>query len=335
MDNYLYIASGDGGPGHDPGNNGQNPNTLLGAMLRIDVNGDDYPLDTSTNYAIPASNPFVTGGGAAEVWAYGLRNPWRDSFDRANGDLYIADVGQESFEEVNFQRADSTGGENYGWRVREGFGPTPTGGIGDDAPADNVDPIYVYPHGSGTFEGGSITGGYVYRGPITPLSGQYFFGDFGSSHIWSLEVDRDAEAVVAGSLTDWTAAFTPDVGTIGSIASFGEDADGNLYIVDIYGGEVFLLTADPLTGDANGDFLVDGLDYLVWANHFGDDPAADPPGAPANGDFNGDGRVDGLDYVAWAENFGADLDGSVAVPEPSALALCTVAGAVALLRRRR
>src|SRR5690606_31829454 len=140
----------------------QNTSSLLGKMLRIDVNGDDFTDDDARNYAIPDSNPFATSGGAPEEWAYGLRNPWRASFDRQTGDLWIGDVGQNNREELNFQPADSDGGENYGWRLREGTIATPTGGVGGDRPPGAIDPIYDYPRNPGN----AITGGYVYRGPI-------------------------------------------------------------------------------------------------------------------------------------------------------------------------
>src|SRR5690606_17874433 len=173
-DGYLYIAVGDGGSGHDPQNNGQNKNSLLGKMLRIDVNGDDFPTDSSRNYAIPDDNPFVGADGLDEIWAYGLRNPWRNSFDRETGDFWIGDVGQSTREEINFQPAASTGGENYGWRLREGSIATP-GAVGGARPAGNVDPVYDY----GLSGSQSITGGYVYRGSAMPqLRGHYFFADY-------------------------------------------------------------------------------------------------------------------------------------------------------------
>ena len=154
----------------------------LGKMLRIDVDGDDFPADANRNYAIPASNPFVGVAGDDEIWAYGLRNPWRSSFDRQTGDLYIADVGQGDWEEINVQPAGSAGGENYGWRLREGLVATPS--IGGDKPEGAIDPIHVYQHGSGPDQGLSVSGGYVYRGPIqecrATISSPIMFGlEFG------------------------------------------------------------------------------------------------------------------------------------------------------------
>jgi len=244
---YLYISSGDGGSGNDPGDNGQDTTNLLGKMLRIDVNGDDFPSDPNRNYAVPASNPLVdgAGGNADEIWSYGLRNPWRPSFDRATGDLYIADVGQSAREEINVQPADSTGGENYGWRLREGTIATPSGGVGGPAPPGAIDPIYDYQRGFGPFQGNSVTGGFVYRGLVPELQGKYLFADFISGNIWSLEYDGSDPSTFDGTnftdLQNITSMLTPDVGSIDSIVSFGEDNAGNLFIVDI-GGEVFRIT---------------------------------------------------------------------------------------------
>ena len=262
-DDMLYIASGDGGSGDDDGvghtpgiGNGQDiTDNLLGKILRIDVSGDDFPLDDLRNYKIPPTNPFVGVDGDDEIWAYGLRNPWRASFDRATGDFFLGDVGQGACEEIDVQRASSPGGENYGWRLREGLIETPSIGIGGPKPAGAIDPILNYPHpgwsctgpdhGPG-YVGIAVTGGYVYRGPVTPLVGRYFFGDFGTAHIWSLVWDGSDPSLANGTnftgLTDHSTnpMFTPDVGSIGSIASFGEDAAGNLYIVDL-DGEVFRL----------------------------------------------------------------------------------------------
>ncbi|MEL6110952.1 MAG: PQQ-dependent sugar dehydrogenase, partial [Planctomycetota bacterium] len=244
-DGYLYIASGDGGSANDPFDHGQNPNTLLGAMLRIDIDGDDFPSDASRNYAIPDSNPFAGASvtGADEVWAYGLRNPWRNSFDRETGDLYIADVGQNVKEEINVQPAESAGGENYGWRLREGTIATPS--VGGASPVGAIAPVYDYNHNSSSTGGFSVTGGYVYRGPIEELQGHYFFADFVTSRIWSFRFNGDTPASHDGTnfedFIDWTERINPNAGTISSIASFGEDAEGNLYVVD-RGGEIFRIT---------------------------------------------------------------------------------------------
>lgn len=271
-DGYLYIASGDGGGGNDD-DAGHTPGTgnaqdltdnPLGKLLRIDVDGDDFAADAARNYAIPASNPFVGATGDDEIWAYGLRNPWRASFDRATGDLYIGDVGQGSREEIDVQPAASGGGENYGWRPREGTIATP--GIGDPAPPGAIDPVYDYLHGSGALQGSSVTGGYVYRGPIAELQGQYFFADFINGRIWSFVYDGDDASAFDGSnytdFTDWTDVLSPDAGSIDNVASFGEDADGNLYLIDL-DGDVFTLRAVPLPGAALL-FASAGVLLAVW-----------------------------------------------------------------------
>ncbi len=237
-DGFLYIASGDGGGSNDPRANGQDLTSLLGSMLRIDVNGDDFPNNNARNYRIPSSNPFVgvnVGGEPArgEIWAYGLRNPWRASFDRQTGDLIIGDVGQGAREEINFQSASSQGGENYGWRLREGEIPTP--GVGGARPADNVDPIYTYSRSGNNFTGRSVTGGYRYRGSIAELRGRYFFADFVNGRIWSLRPRKDGFS----DLVFWSSDRLPiDRGELNNVASFGEDANGELYIID-FGGDIF------------------------------------------------------------------------------------------------
>ncbi len=232
-DDMLYFTTGDGGDQHDPQNSGQNKNSLLGKVLRIDVTSgiDDFPSDPAANYHIPPDNPFVGMDGRDEVFAQGFRNPWKASFDRLTGDLYIGDVGQDRFEEINFISASSNGGENFGWRLREGFGATQTGGVGGPLPGAE-DPVYAYAHGSGPLQGNSVTGGYVYRGPIASLQGKYFFADFTSNNIWSLEVNPTTGLMVPGSLINWTkhAGSGPGQGSLNGIASFGEDALGNVYI---------------------------------------------------------------------------------------------------------
>ena len=319
-DGLLYISSGDGGAGNDPGDNGQDiTNNLLGKMLRIDVRGDDFPADAGRNYAIPASNPFVGVTGDDEIWSYGLRNPWRASFDRDNGDLYIADVGQNNREEVDFQPAASVGGENYGWRLREGTIATPTGGVGGAAPAGAVDPIYEYTHGGGASEGFSVTGGYVYRGPAADIQGHYFFADYVTDRIWSFRYD----GVNLTEFTDRTVQFAPNVGSMQDISSFAQDAAGDMYIISL-SGEIFKVVGQPRTpGDTNADHVVNDLDYNNLVAQFGG-----PPGAQS-ADFNDDGVVDLNDFVIQRENFGiaaAPFPTTAAVPEPSTLILLLVAG---------
>ncbi len=220
-DGYLYIASGDGGSGNDPLNAGQNLKTLLGKILRIDVVGTEAQA-----YSIPKDNPFVDNDSALpEIWAYGLRNPWRFSFDSLTGDMYIADVGQNAFEEVNFQAADSTGGENYGWRLMEArscFNPS------ESCNPDNnlVEPILHYAHGSEN--GRSITGGFVYRGEsINSLQRKYIYGDFVSGRIWQAEADPEG-------VRGWRNSLIED--TNYSISTFGVDHEGELYVASFSGG---------------------------------------------------------------------------------------------------
>ncbi|MEM9587310.1 MAG: PQQ-dependent sugar dehydrogenase [Planctomycetota bacterium] len=242
VDGHLYIASGDGGSGNDPNNAGQRLNTHLGKMLRIDPSGDDFPTDPNRNYRIPTDNPFVGVSGALdEIWAYGLRNPFRNSFDRLTGDLIIADVGQQRREEINFQPADSAGGENYGWRLREGTIATPN--VGGAAPAGAIDPVYDYAHGNGTFQGDSVTGGYVYRGLDPALQGKYIFGDFVNGNVWAMTIDSSVDPTLFdgtnfSDLVRLNGDFEIDFGAIDNVASFGEDSAGNLYLVD-FDGDIF------------------------------------------------------------------------------------------------
>jgi glucose/arabinose dehydrogenase len=223
-DGMLYIGMGDGGDGGDPQNNGQRPETLLGSLLRLDVDG-------GSPYAIPADNPFV--GHASfreETWAYGLRNPWRFAFDRQTGDLYIADVGQSAREEVNFQPASSDGGENYGWNVMEGAACFPPGT--QCSMAGLTLPIFDYQQQSGEC---AITGGYVYRGGAIPdLVGRYLYADFCRPWVRSF--------VVSGGAVQGQQDHQDDLGPIDGISSFGEDGHGELYVVTL-GGTIYKLVA--------------------------------------------------------------------------------------------
>jgi len=221
-DGFLYVSLGDGGSGGDPFRNGQNLGSLLGKILRIDVNG-------TQPYAIPSSNPFVGNGSARpEVWAYGLRNPWRLSFDRANGDLYIGDVGQSRREEVDVGLSSRRGGENYGWNTTEGtlcFNPA-----SGCSTAGLTPPVIEYQTGSN----GScaVTGGYVYRGCRLPgYQGTYFYGDYCTALVRSFRFQNGA----AADQRDWTSALSRGVD---AISSFGVDADGEIYIVD-HTGEIY------------------------------------------------------------------------------------------------
>jgi len=217
-DGALYIGTGDGGGSGDRYGNGQNGQTLLGAMLRLDVDGGQP-------YEIPPDNPAV--GNAAvrdEIWAVGLRNPWRYSFDRLTGDLYIADVGQNTYEEINFQPAGDTGGHNYGWPIMEGLHCFPADRACDKAGLTL--PVAEYDHAQGC----SVTGGYVYRGREYPfLNGVYLFGDYCSGRIWGM--------AQSGNTGDWQLVQLAQADV--RLSSFGEDEAGELYLVDIAGGQLF------------------------------------------------------------------------------------------------
>lgn len=238
-DGYLYVATGDGANGA----NSQSLGNQLGKILRLDVSADAFPADPIRNYALPADNPASIAGidGSAVgtgIYAAGLRNPWRVSFDRVTGEMYIGDVGQSTYEEINLGRP----GANYGWSVTEGpFNPGTYPGY--------TNPIYAYDRDSGQ----SVTGGYVYRGPEQDFQGTYFFSDFGSRKIWSMKQ-------VSGSWTfmDLTGQVSVGGGPIGPVASMGEDSLGNLYIVD-YGGKIFRL---DLKSGAGPHRNADAADFL-------------------------------------------------------------------------
>jgi glucose/arabinose dehydrogenase len=215
-DGYLYIAAGDGGAAADPFGNGQRLDTLLGKLLRIDVEVGDP-------YAVPGDNPFAAGGGLPEIWAYGLRNPWRFAFDPLTGDLYIGDVGQNAWEEVDFLPAGFNGPRNFGWNVREGT-HTFTG----PAAPDMIDPVAEYANGAGGTC--SVTGGVVLRNPSLPdWNGVYLFADYCSGQVWGLVRDE------AGVWTD-RLLFDTDL----NITAFGTDAQGEVYLVH-QGGAVYRL----------------------------------------------------------------------------------------------
>lgn len=220
-DGMLYIGLGDGGSSFDPSDNAQNLGTLLGKLLRID------PLSAEP-YAIPPDNPFVDDPEArGEIWAYGLRNPWRFSWDSATGDLYIGDVGQNEREEINFAPASSAGGENYGWARMEGTLP-----VSGQEPADHVPPLFEFDHGDGAC---SVTGGFVYRGSAIPeLQGAYVYSDFCLGVVLAREVD--------GGEAGEEIEFGGRIGA-GSIVSFVEGPDGELYVLSLGGA---ILRLDPL-----------------------------------------------------------------------------------------
>ena len=232
-DGYLYVGLGDGGSGGDPGGRAQNPAELLGKMLRLDVDAPDP--GAGTEYSIPADNPFRGRTGyRPEIWALGLRNPWRYSFDATTGDLYIADVGQNLWEEVDFEPAGS-GGRNYGWNVMEG---THCYGAASCDTAGLTPPVVEYGHGAEC----SVTGGYVYRGRAIPaLDGMYFYGDYCSGIVRSFRILNGA----AVDAQDWTGTLRRvSGGTMSSLTSFGRDAHGELYLL-LQGGEVYRIEASP------------------------------------------------------------------------------------------
>lgn len=300
-DGYLYIASGDGGDGGDPGNRSQNPNSLLGKLLRLDV---DLPAPH-----VPPSNPFLGQvNQRSEIWALGLRNPWRISFDPENGDLYVADVGQGDWEEINYQPAASTGGENYEWRVREG-NHTFSGGTAY-GPGTRVAPVLEYPHSGGSYNGCSITGGVVYRGCSMPaLHGAYFFVDYCTDWIRTLRIE-DGKVV---DVMDRTAELNADVGgdPIDDISAFGVDGRGEVYLCDLRSSQsgdttaklYRLLPRVPVVprktfsrGNVNGDDRLDLSDAVFTLGHLF---LGTPTVVPCRDalDANDDGGVDITDGV--------------------------------------
>lgn len=227
-DGLVYVGVGDGGGGGDPNNNAQNTNSRLGKILRFTTGAG------GSAYAAAPGNPFLGGGGDPYVYAYGLRNPFRASFNGST--LVIGDVGQGAVEEVDLVTTTQPG-LNFGWRFKEGTQPY-TG----TAPGGLTDPVTEYGHGSGPRQGNSITGGYVYRGPVASLAGQYVFADFVSSNIWSVPFASlvPGQTLASSRFARRNEDFAPDAGTLTNIASFGEDSAGNLFIVSI-GGDIFMV----------------------------------------------------------------------------------------------
>ncbi len=326
-DGFLYLATGDGGGAGDTGlghnalfGNGQSTSTLLGKILRFDVDRDDFPADANRNYGIPASNPALPAPPAGEpaalpeIWAWGIRNAWRCSFDRSTGDLYIADVGQNQWEEINFQPASSAGGENYGWRCFEGNAAFNTTNC--NLTGAKVSPFLVYGHTISVAPVNStgncsITGGYVYRGCALDVSlqGTYFFTDFCSSRIWSVKHSNSAPGYT--EFAERTAELAPAAGqgSLVSLASFGEDAFGELYIVrhSTTGGEVHKIVPFAAPADCNANNVADvceiALGLVPDANRNG---IPDTCG-PCPGDANTDRAVNFADITAALSNWGSDF----------------------------
>jgi len=314
-DGYLYVAVGDGGDGNDPPNNAQNPATLLGKILRIDVG---VPDADAAGYVVPADNPFIDGipiAALPEIWAFGVRNPWRFSFDDAAGGtnaLIIGDVGQGAREEIDYEPANAGGGRNYGWRNREGtldnqgnvFNPVPP------AYGPLTDPLFEYDR----TQGATVIGGYVYRGAAMgpTYRGRYFFGDFVRGRVWSLDIAVNATTggATAANLTEHTAELG-GTSTLGAISSFGRDAHGELHVVS-YAGTIFRIvdsrppddvrvTIVNFNGDAARDAFVYNRTTGAWSVRLGTPSGTFQPG-PSGGwaagwevskaDFDGNGRDD-------------------------------------------
>jgi glucose/arabinose dehydrogenase len=343
LDGYLYLGSGDGGTAAnpDPINAAQTitGRQFQGKMLRLDPTFDDFPLDPSRNYRIPPSNPFVGTSNDHEIWAYGLRNPWRCSFDRDTGDLWIADVGQESFEEINVERAGDPGGRNYGWKCMEALACTPYQACVTCPIPGATDPYFAYDHGVGH----SITGGVVYRGSAIPgLIGTYVCADWADARMYTIRSDRPDD------FQDVTSMVEPGgAALLTTIAAIGEDAAGEVYLADWQRGRVLKLVPRPLGAccvpgggcevlsiteclAVGGTYAGDGSSCqgpeascvgacclpdgtcvtLAEAACAGASGTFGGPGAacdgtcgtnPCTGDFNQDGGVDGSDIFAFFE----------------------------------
>lgn len=239
-DGYLYVGMGDGGSGDDPNHFAQTPTSLLGKMLRVDVSvADSHPI----GYVVPGDNPFAAGGARAEIWSFGWRNPWRYTFDDRSrggtGAMVAADVGQNQWEEVNYEPA-GRGGRNYGWRNREGAHNNVTSRPPAFSPL--VDPIHEYSHADGS----SITGGYVYRGASlgAAFRGRYFFADFIRSRVWSIALTVEGGEARATDLREHTAELGGSAQLAG-VSSFGLDTAGEIYVVSYSRGVVLKVTGAP------------------------------------------------------------------------------------------
>jgi len=267
-DGYLYIGMGDGGGGGDPGENGQNINSLLAKILRIDINVGVPPY-----FAYPPDNPYVGVDGHDAIWAIGMRNPWRLSFDRATGDLWIGDVGQDLWEEIDFIYAGSPGGKNFGWDCKEGNHTYESAGCPGESSFTN--PVFEYQHNCGSCSEGSghsVSGGFVYRGNAYPvLKGYYVFSDYVNNHIWTLKQTG------FGNPPAFSYIYQPSPG-ISGVVSFGEADNGELYALDYNNGRVYSVSATgtlavgwtniKATPSHQGNKIEWSMDALFGINHF-------------------------------------------------------------------
>lgn len=313
LDNYMYVSLGDGGGGWDPGDDAQNLDSLLGKILRLDTKGDDFPKDPMRNYAIPSDNPFVGIDGADEVWAYGLRNPWRCSFDTQNGDFYFGDVGRQAWEELNFQPASSAGGENYGWDCLEANECT------EQTTCDCIDESLIHPmfaYENPAFNYAAVIGGYVYHGCAIPqLDGAYIFADH-FNEIWKL---RHVDGNVT-DLVDIKAQLNIPVGS--GPVSFAQDPLGEIYIIHQGLKRIYkIVDAQGIGDDCNGNFIADACD-IASGYSSDEDENSIPDECELIGDLNGDLSVGTADLIILFSNWGpcficlacpADLDGDCQV----------------------
>lgn len=328
-DGFFYATFGDGGGQSDPNARAQNTMLLQGKLLRLDVDGadnipmnsddDGYPADINKNYTVPVDNPFVGRAGfLPELWAYGLRNPWRCSFDRETHDLWIGDVGQNTREEIDFQPA-GVGGQNYGWRCTEGTFCTGLSGCTCNGPT-LTPPFYEYTHSVGL----SVTGGYVYRGCVMPwLRGTYFFAEYQNNRLFSI---KRAANGTATSFVDRTTELQPQTAgqNLQGVAGMGEDYFGEIFYCDYNGGEVFKLVQRTAPPDCNHNNIADACEIAfgrVCDNDLNGVPDGCQTPRPCPADWDGDCGVSIEDLLAYLNDFGqgfvvCDLDNGSMTGQP-------------------
>jgi len=318
---YLYISVGDGGAICDPNERAQDRGNKRGKILRIDV--DPGPSGDLDEPFVPASNPYVDASGDDAVWVRGLRNPYRFSFDRLTGGMYIGDVGQEAREEIDFLPPSSTGGENFGWDAFEGSIEPPNCPLTAPPDSDMLPPLHEFAHGD---EGAAITGGHIYRGLDFPsIFGRYFFADFVTGQVWSFR--RSGTGIV--DLQDHTAILNPD---IDYITSFGEDSTGRLYIVSLQGTVARIIAPTPPPPDADYDLLLNEYEddggTFVSPTQTGTDPF--------DYDSDDDGIGDGIEVMLGTDpNDSSDVPGLPAGWMALAAALALGGGVLLIYRRQR